>query len=73
MVSVCCVCCAEGSPLMARGGDPVSGIELLSFPQTRAGCRFEALVSVFQQAGVNHEDKTFSVSYVWRQSFPAVS
>lgn len=64
MVSVCCVCCAEGSPLMAGGGDPVSGIELLSFPQTRAGCRFEALVSVFQQAGVNHEDKTFSVSYV---------
>lgn len=46
---------------MAGGGDPVSGVELLSFPQTRAGCRFEALVAVFQQAGENRKDKAFSV------------
>lgn len=36
---------------MAGGGDSVAGVILLSFPQTGAGCRFKALVSVFQQAG----------------------
>lgn len=39
------------SPLMAGGGDSVAGVILLSFPQTGTGCRFEALVSVLQQAG----------------------
>lgn len=45
---------------MAGRGDPVSGVELLPFPKTRAGRRLEALVTVFQQAGGNGENKTFS-------------
>lgn len=61
MVTVCCVPRAESSPLMAGGGDPVSGVELLSFPLTRAGCRFEALIAMFQKAGENQKNKTFSV------------
>lgn len=38
-------------PLVAGGGDSVAGVVLLSFPQTGAGCRFKALISMFQQAG----------------------
>lgn len=36
---------------MAGGGDSVAGVILLSLPQAGTGRRFEALVSVFQQAG----------------------
>lgn len=39
------------SPLMAGGGDSVARVILLSFPQTGTGRRYEALVSMFQQAG----------------------
>lgn len=48
---------------MAGGGDPVSGVELLSFPQTRAGRWFEALITVFQEAGKNQKNKTLSVGW----------
>lgn len=43
---------------MAGGGDSVAGVILLSFPQTGTGCRFEALVSVLQQAG-SKKDQLF--------------
>lgn len=43
---------------MAGGGDSVAGVILLSFPQTGTGCRFEALLSVLQQAG-SKKDQLF--------------
>ena len=43
-------------PLMAGGGDSVAWVILLSLPQTGAGCRFETLVSMFQEAGSRNTD-----------------
>lgn len=49
------ICDDINLPLMAGGGDSVAGVILLSFPKTGAGCRFKALVSMFQQAGGKHK------------------
>lgn len=70
VIPICSICLngkihrCKNSPLMAGGGDSVPRVILLSFPQTGAGCRFEALISMFQQAWDKH--KLFRW---WRQSY----
>lgn len=53
------------SPLVAGGGDSVAGVILLSFPQAGTGCRFEALVSVFQQAGSKKDVGSWCYLHYW--------
>lgn len=70
VIPICSICLngkihkCKNSPLMAGGGDSVPRVILLSFPQTGAGGRFEALISMFQQAWDKH--KLFRW---WRQSY----
>lgn len=53
---------------MAGGGDSVAGVILLPFPQTGAGCRFKALVPMFQQAEEQTQtsSRTKQFSVYWK-------